>query len=140
MGWEDYFSFSFVRNPWDRIISFFYKFKRESYDKPRDWIIEASELERAYEDVNIKLPPSQLQILESETGKIPFSFIGRFEKLEKDFGFICDKIGLQGVGLSHLNKSEHNCYQEYYDKTTKEIIRKKYNKEIELFGYKFDEN
>lgn len=125
--WEDYFSFCFVRNPWDRIISFFYLFKTEQYESPADWINEPW-----------TLPPSQLSFMEDDHGKIPLNFIGRFETLEKDFNLICSKIGIPYKKLSHLNKSKHNHYQEYYNEKTIEIISKKYQKDIELFGYTYE--
>ena len=133
--WEDYFSFCFVRNPWDRIISFFYRFKADNttedgslrYDSPADWIITPH-----------KLPPGQLSFMEDDHREIPLSFIGRFETLEKDFKLICSEIGMPYKKLSHLNKSKHNHYQEYYNEKTIEIIRQKYQKEIELLGYRYE--
>ncbi len=124
--WEDYFSFCFVRNPWDRIISFFHQFIASYHDCPANWFAKG------------KLPPSQLSFMEDDHGKIPLNFIGRFETLEKDFNLICSKIGIPYKKLSHLNKSKHNHYQEYYNEKTIEIIRQKYQKEIEMFGYRYE--
>jgi chondroitin 4-sulfotransferase 11 len=130
---KNYFKFSFVRNPWDRLLSF-YLFKKT---------------DRA----NMKIPDdlSLKDFILTATGQTKlnqhsyierfdtFSFIGRFENLQDDFDKICDTIGVSSCKLPLKNTTKHNHYTEYYDNETRRIVSEKYAKDIEYFNYKFGE-
>lgn len=51
-------------------------------------------------------------------------FIGRFENLERDFGSICEHIGIDAPPLLNKNptitKTHH--YSEYYDDEAREFV------------------
>lgn len=124
---EEYFVFSFVRNPWDQIIS------RLSYRNKRfgeEVSINSDEIKRV---VQFWCKKSCASL--TNNGSI--DFIGRFENLDKDFSVVCEKIGFDHVTLPHVNKSNHKHYTEYYDAETKQLVAEKYAKDIEYFGYEF---
>jgi len=137
---EDYFKFAIVRNPFDWVVSwYFYRKTQQNKNNTKDisfkkWLIE--ENSSAYNIKGIGLSLSQYDIINCNAD-IKIDFIGRYENIQKDFNVICDKIGAPQKQLPHINKSKHKHYTEYYDDETREIVAKKYARDIEYFGYKF---
>jgi hypothetical protein len=134
----DYFKFAFVRNPWDRVVSWYnfsmYLSNLENVEKERN-ISGKDFLSYIKEFQNIWGNEQQNQY---EFTKC-CDFIGRYENLQNDFNMICDKIGIPQQKLPHKNKTKHKCYTEYYDDETREVVAKKFAKDIEYFGYEFGE-
>jgi len=155
---DDYFKFAFVRNPWDRCVSRYHYVKNKSvrgkaYHNTtfRDFVFNKNDrfklsagfirhsprLVKVYEE---KSPfEQQLDWISDENGKILADFIGRFENIQEDFDIVCDKIGIPREKLPHKNKSKHKHYTEYYDEETKEVVARRYVKDIEFFKYKFSQ-
>ena len=140
----NYFKFAFVRNPWDRVASFYhYQIKRKWDYYPFD---ETIPFKPFVENWLIKMPGQTLLNVSccydwifDENDNLLIDFIGRFENFQQDFNLICDKIGIDRQKLQHKNKSNHKHYTEYYDDKTRQIVAEKYAKDIEYFGYKFGE-
>ena len=132
--YKNYLKFAFVRNPWDRVLSWFFFYSRFNVMKNlstkdetfNDFILNKSKSYRWGGDNQ-----SQHNFTKC------CDFIGRYENLQEDFNIICDKIKIPRQELPHFNKTKHKHYTEYYDDETREIVAEKYAKDIEYFGYKF---
>lgn len=132
-----YFKFCFVRNPWDRVISWFF-YKKGQLKNPKR--------KQSFNEFlkEIQLSP-QIEIMNHTPQN--FDFIGRFENLQNDFETICDKIDINFHHLPHIiplshqptfvgnNKNKH--YTSYYNDETRQVVAEKYAQDIEYFGYKF---
>lgn len=124
-NFKKYFKFAFVRNPFDRIVSaFFYDTQFHNLDmKFKDFL---------YSDkIPAKYDMNQYDFVEG------CDFIGKFENLQSDFNFICDKLHIPRRNLEIDNNSDHKNYTEYYDEEMQEFVRRKYAKDIEYFAYEF---
>jgi hypothetical protein len=143
---SNFFTFSFVRNPWDRFLSEYFFIKKnngcgcknfnfsEKFPTFKKYVLKSGKSCSWYpHELN------QLDFLSDDSGDINVDYIGKFENLQEDFNTICKKIGLPNQQLPHTNKSKHKHYTEYYDDETREIVAEKYAKDIEYFGYKFGE-
>ena len=140
---KSFFKFAVVRNPWDKLVSeyaYISNTSREKYIIKRLGLSTAgvsfSEFAEAVcksNFVNTHLFTQSLMVGDS------LDFIGKFENLQEDFNIVCDKIGIPRQELTHINKSQHKHYTEYYDDETREIVAEKYSKDIECFGYEFGE-
>ena len=131
---NDYFKFAFVRNPWDRVVSW-YNFSKKIKNPDSHRNITGKNFLSYIKEYEIIW--ANKQQTQSDFTKC-CDFVGRYENLQNDFNIICDKIGIPQQQLPHKNATNHKHYTEYYDDETKQIVAKKYAKDIEYFGYKFD--
>ncbi len=142
--WDKYFKFSFVRNPWDRMVSLA-KFPLMSGISISKGSINISSYLKKFD--NIEIDPrskSKKDRFDPVKGAVylnilneDLDFIGKFENLQEDFDTVCDKIEVPQRVLPHREKLKHKHYTEYYDDETRELVAEKYKKDIEMFGYKF---
>ncbi len=138
---EEYFVFTFVRNPWDRLWSqykyrsFLHKnysfdnvvFNIETYFKDyyRSDVDNPSKEDRF--DVRFDIAnyygefihlPSQTDFLKGKyndsINKLPYlDYFGKFENLKEDLDTIYDKIGFAKTKLLHKNKSNVKKFKHY---------------------------
>jgi len=155
---DDYFKFVFIRNPWDRILSCYidkivneekkingYKDGILSSFLPmygdmfyakmpfEEFVEKISNIPDEKSDEHLR---SQYTFIYNKNGEKVVDYIGRFENFDNDFAFISKKIG-KNLDKLHEGKTEHKPYWEYYNEKTKELIEKRYKKDIKLFGYEF---
>ena len=141
---NDYFKFTFVRNPFSKCLSEYFWEKtyfNESLNF-NDWVkLKLGDLINQSENnttiMRQKHNLEQYKFTYNTSSKCMVDFVGRFEKLQQDFDIVCDKIGIPRQQLPHKNKSKHKHYTEYYDDEIREIVEKKYEQDIEYFGYEF---
>ena len=148
--WEKYYKFAIVRNPWDRLVSWYsMAVNNGRLNKLWEYIVKNSEnfdefirncTETVHDyDGEKNCFYNQLDYITDESGKIIVDFIGRYENLNEDFKKICGVINLPQVGLPHIrHKSKHVHYSAYYDSEIRDIVSERYKKDIEFFGYKFE--
>ena len=144
---DDYFKFSFVRNPWDRLISI-YKYLDFSHKFEFKSFLMNVFKNRVWQEQYWFIGP-QSDFVCSEDGKLIVDFIGKFENLQNDFYKICQNIGLPSTELPYVNKSKKaitpsihpkkivkyiwyqfkgrhiphfSRYQEYYDSESCELV------------------
>ena len=156
-NWNDYFKFTFVRNPWDLVVSHFfyrnkvlrnciktgcegwvYNFFKESFNSVgfNKWVKTVG---GSMTFINGHAS-TQKDMLVDKDGNCIVDFVGRYENLNSDFEFIRKKLGYNCNELSIENKSQHTHYSDYYNAESIEIVRNSYRPDINLFGYEFDEN
>jgi len=136
---DDYYKFAFVRNPWDRIYSLYKHLARRGNPIEIPMTPRGGVKSFTYCLLNSDLlfhKPQTYYIMDGD--KIIVDFVGRFEHLSRDFNVICDHIKAKKE-LPQLNRdpSRQADYTMAYTNTTEKIIRDKYAKEIEIFGYEF---
>src|ERR1700726_3003053 len=79
---------------------------------------------------------NQLDYVTDERGEIIVDFIGKYEALQQDFDVVRKKLNLSAE-LPHVNRSTHDGYRKYYSDRTRDIVSKRFEKDIRHFGYEF---
>ena len=151
--WKNYYKFTVVRNPWDRLVSaYVYATMENSF-----WHSSEKGMHPDYKLLNnmsfadfCQLLMTQRASLQHESWFPQFPWITsepgfqlqvdqvlRFENLEKDFVDLCKRIGAPQRQLPEINPSKRHPYQQYYDDETRDIVATIYHRDIELFGYEF---
>ena len=132
--WHDYFKFTVVRNPWERVVSDYYYCQKIGINSAD--VTFKEEVERTAQDTSRWKSPCLDWI--TIDGENQMDMVLRFENLQQDFKTLCERLNVTAT-LEHKNMTEHKHYTEYYDDETKQIVAEKYAKDIEYFGYKFGE-
>lgn len=152
---EKSFVFTFVRNPWSRILSLYMFWKNQTpehmyykYDKKQVKYITKNRLdfkgfinEIAYNKESIFHEKRHINPYIGSFFQNPekLDYIGRVENMQNDFDTLCDLIKINPCTIPHENQSGHNNYIKYYDSETRDIVANLYADDIEYFRYKFDE-
>jgi hypothetical protein len=155
---SNYFKFAFVRNPFDRLVSFYEdKVRRPTqhngryyFDSPynrtliktlfgtcfspdisfTDFVQLVSRIPDWLADGHFK---SQYAMLFRLGRQIP-DFIGRFENLEEDWKPLAQNYGLPA--LKKRNANTLNDWRAYYsDRAVVERVAQRYRKDLAHFGY-----
>ena len=135
--YDNYYSFIFVRNPWDWQVSLYHYVLRDETNQHHEIFKSFAGFEeyldwRCAEDVHF-----QKDYIVDEQGEVIVDFIGRMENLNEDFKTICRKIGIEVADLPHLNKSVSKGYQEFYTPRMRNLLYDTYQADIDYFGYDF---
>ena len=137
---ENYFKFSFVRNPWDAMIS---KYKDVWFTEefPGGPIGQKAGKSLKYFLEHYKAPIHEHgEFFHDYFEPGQMDFIGRFENRKNDLEYISKKIDFD-IDCKILKRKAWNKkhYTKYYDDETRSIVAETYAKDIEYFGYKFGE-
>jgi chondroitin 4-sulfotransferase 11 len=144
---DDYFKFAFIRNPWNREVSR-YEYYKQYMSKVKHRLTDlekynVSMAEKSFEDFvkNTGDPEYCLSFIFIQD-TLSLNFIGKFENMQNDLTTIikniCPSIKENQWTLPHLNKTIRKPYQEYFTKKTRDIIKDRHSKIIELGQYLFD--
>ena len=135
--WGDYFSFCFVRNPYDRFLSYCYFINRfnEKMKKDPEKTIYAILDDPGKMRQNLMLKP-QHHFTHNSNGNQIVAFIGKVEIIEADLKRVCNRLNIpeSGMNIPRVNATDRNEQYSLSD-DSKKLIYNFYQHDFELFGY-----
>ena len=147
---ESCFKFTFVRNPWDRMVSWYFKHSGPLYEPktkdgfinwvesglPNHWknIDKTNWEERAWDGSNDAL--SVFDFLDNNKN-IEIDYIGKVETIDEDMKNICQKLNITYNKLPVVNKSNRTHYKEYYNKKSQQIVEDRFERDLLFFPYEY---
>lgn len=154
--YDNSFSFTFVRNPFARMVSYYYFFKNrvnilmnkgggknvsvDHFNNGFDHWLLTTELYLWYDDPQTSIPyqkrPQTSWINNSKNQPIA-NFVGKVENIDADFRTVCDKININSFKLSNKNKSNHDHYKKIYSQESRKFIEYYFKDDLETFNYTF---
>ena len=111
--WDNYFIFTFVRNPYDRIVSGWNYCNK--YKIPFDKYINIDKATNSFDYWHVFMP--QVRHIIGPNGIVKEDlFIGKFENIEDDLKIVLEKIGINEIIHKPFKKNskKHANYKEYY--------------------------
>ncbi|HET9622323.1 MAG TPA: sulfotransferase family protein [Kofleriaceae bacterium] len=151
------FSFAFVRDPWDRLVSCYRDKLRGEVDGFTSFTVRpgvANCLARfdrfvagmsfaAFVRAVAAIPDAEADAhFRSQhgfvcvDGALAVDAIGRFERLDEDFAAIARRIGLATAALPRLQAVRApSPFAAFYTAETRDLVAERFARDIELFGY-----
>ena len=141
--WLKLFTFTIVRNPWDRLVSLYHwrlQTNQTSLRKYpitfRDWIDECLRYQNPEYLDKPKMFQPQADWISIEN-KIMVNKIVKFESISETLPGILNDLGLRNKPFPHLKKTIRSPYQGYYTAEGQELVQRYYWRDIEKFDYSF---
>jgi len=135
-SYRKYFKFGFVRNPYERFISYaFFRFKGN-----RIFLKSPTEsmkliLKNGNHKHDLLLKP-QYDFLCNDEDRVDADFIGRFEDIQDNFDEIMLALNLPSSRLNRVNPSTHDSANHYLDQELARMIESKYRSDFEEFYHR----
>jgi hypothetical protein len=135
---ESYFKFAFVRNPFDRFVSYCAFMSRDSgqfASDARGFMKQV--LFQVRPEQHILFQPQHLLLTDAD-GDVLSDYVGRVEEMQAGYDQVCRQLGFESAPLGRVNSSQRGDYREYYDAELIAGVSEYYRRDLELFSYSFD--
>ncbi|HYG24896.1 MAG TPA: sulfotransferase family 2 domain-containing protein [Verrucomicrobiae bacterium] len=146
-----YFKFTFVRNPWDRLVSAYFFLKNGGITaSDKAWSQRHLQQHDTFDSFVrngitrreiLKFPHfrPQTSFICLRPGLPGVDFIGFFENLAADFEIVRSRLQLQ-ASLQNLNRtaSRDKNFADCYSNETRAIVARVYQDDLAVLGYTFD--
>ena len=138
---EGLFAFTLVRNPWDRMVSYYHWLRGQDFDHPAVALAQQMTFTdfacAAQTRSSMKASPARHYMTDAD-GQERCDLYIRLEHFAEDAGPLWAHLGFT-LHLPHANASERDAdHRAYYDDAARDAVAEACAEDIERFGYTFD--
>jgi hypothetical protein len=134
-----YFSFAFVRNPYDWLVSLYHYIGQHRLH--RDHGRAAAMSFEEYVRQEIASGAARQSDFITEEGQIIVDYVGSLERLGESVQEIFERIGLPHLAVEELPRENpsrrRQDFMSYYSESLREAVYDHYRRDFELFGYDY---
>ncbi len=129
-----------VRNPWDRLVSYYHWLQGQSFDHPAVHLARSKDFAGFLRDPqtrhSLRHSPARRYVTDAAGQERPALFL-RLEHFAGDAEPLFDHLGFR-FDLPMANRSDRQAdYRPYYDDETRAIVAETCAEDIDRFGYRF---
>ena len=135
-AFDRFFKFAFVRNPFDRFVSYcsFITRQKGQFDRNPQAVMRHFIDNPAWDHILFK---PQHSFVTGPEGELLSDFLGRVEQMQESYDDVAQRIGIPSRQLEQVNASRRGTYRDYYDQELIDGVASLYARDLELFGYEF---
>jgi hypothetical protein len=138
---DDLFIFTLVRNPWDRMVSYYHWLRQQTFDHTAVLLARTLDFERfvMHPQTGASVTASPYgHYLRDANGQDRGDAMIRLEHLTDDIAPVETHLGFRLNDIPQVNASDRDRdYRIYYTEQTAELVAALCNDDIERFGYTF---
>lgn len=135
------FVLTLVRNPWDRMVSYYHWLKAQRFDHPAVRLSQEVTFRTFLADPLVQqsvAAADYASYVRSAAGVEHCALFARLESLAADLALFESHLGFRLGAIGRNNPSHrHRDYRRYYDNETAEIVARVAAADIARFGYGF---
>lgn len=135
------FLFTLVRNPWDRMVSYYHWLRDQGFDHPAVSLAKgltfAEFLTHSHTRAALAAESYGSYLNLPGRGELPATFV-RLENLEDDLAPVEEHLGFPLAPLPAVNASARRAgYRQYFDDPLANLVGELYRADIDRFAYRF---
>lgn len=134
------FCFSLVRNPWDRMVSYYHWLRVQSFDHPAVACAKQADFSGFLAAPEIQASvcaADYASYMRTATGEEQAQLYIRLEHFEDDADTLWAHLGFR-LELPHENRSDRaRDYRGYYSDSDADVVSRLCSVDIDRFGYRF---
>ena len=142
-AFETYYSFCFVRNPWDVAVSWFHYRLQVPKIEGHAEAASAGTFDAYVRHVlagpdGARWVGLQHPYVVDDDGQVAVRFVGRYEVLAQDLATVINALNLEPLPLDRFNESYHAPWASLYSRETFAAVARHAARDAQLFGYSTD--